>query len=87
MNSFGDVLRLCDRVFFLENRERLLWDWRAQYEVFRSLLLSSEDSGRLRTLESQIVSADSAARNIRATMYKLRNRREKEVRKLVKEAC
>lgn len=86
VSSFGDVLRLCDRVvFFLENRERLLWDWRAQYEVFRSLLLSSEDAGRLRFLESQIVSADSAARNIRATMYKLRNRREKEVRKLVKE--
>ncbi|MDO5895712.1 hypothetical protein [Agrobacterium sp. Azo12] len=86
VSSFGDVLRLCDRVvFFLENRERLLWDWRAQYEVFRSLLLSSEDARRLRLLESQIVSADSAARNIRATMYKLRNRREKEVRRLVKE--
>lgn len=86
VSSFGDVLRLCDRVvFFLENRERLLWDWRAQYEVFRSLLLTSEDAGRLRVLESKIVSADSAARNIRATMYKLRNRREKEVRKLVKE--
>ena len=86
VSSFGDVLRLCDRVvFFLENRERLLWDWRAQYEVFRSLLLSSEDAGRLRALEATIVSADSAARNIRATMYKLRNRREKEVSKLVKE--
>lgn len=86
VSSFGDVLRLCDRVvFFLENRERLPWDWRAQYEVFRSLLLPSEDAGRLRTLESKIVSADSAARNIQATMYKLRNQREKEVRKLVKE--
>ncbi|MCJ9749671.1 hypothetical protein MOV61_02935 [Neorhizobium sp. BETTINA12A] len=86
VGSFGDVLRLCDRVvFFLENRERLLWDWRAQYEIFRSLLLPPNEASKLRSLESQIVSADSSARNIRATMYKLRNRREKQVRKLERE--
>lgn len=82
-SSFADVLRICDRVvFFLENRERLLWDWRAQYEVFRSLLLPKAKAGELRLLESQIVTADSSARNIRATMYKLRNKREREARKL-----
>ena len=82
-SSFADVLRVCDRVvFFLENRERLLWDWRAQYEVFRSLLLPKEKAGELRRLESEIVSADSAARNMRATMYKLRNKREREARKI-----
>lgn len=86
LGSFADVLRICDRVvFFLENRERLLWDWRSQYEIFRSLLLPRLDADRLRRLESQIVSADSAARNIRASMYKLRNRREREARKLEKE--
>lgn len=82
-SSFADVLRVCDRVvFFLENRERLLWDWRAQYEVFRSLLLPKEKAGELRRLESEIVSSDSSARNIRATMYKLRNKREREARKI-----
>lgn len=82
-SSFADVLRVCDRVvFFLENRERLLWDWRAQYEVFRSLLLPKEKAAELRRLESEIVSSDSSARNIRATMYKLRNKREREARKI-----
>ncbi len=85
-SSFADVLRLCDRViFFLENRERLLWDWRAQYEVFRSLLLPPDNAAKLRRLESTIISADSAARNMRATMYKLRNKREREARKIVQE--
>ncbi|MES2497535.1 MAG: hypothetical protein V4618_15590 [Pseudomonadota bacterium] len=87
VHSFADVLRLCDRVvFFLENRERLLWDWRAQYEILRSLLLSPEKAAELRRLESKIISSDSAARNLRAAMHRLTTRHNKESNKIAKSA-
>lgn len=82
VGSFADVVRVCDRVvFFLENRERLLWDWRVQYEIFRSLLLTSADAAALQKLEKKIITSDSSARNLRAAMFKASGRRAKELQK------
>ena len=82
VGTFADVVRVCDRVvFFLENRERLLWDWRVQYEVFRSLLLPGPDSGKLQKLEKKIITSDSSARNLRYAMGKASTRRAKELQK------
>ncbi len=82
VSSFADVVRICDRVvFFLENRERLLWDWRVQYEVFRSLLLPGADAAELQRLEKLIITSDSSARNLRAAMSKASGRRTKELQK------
>lgn len=78
---FGDVLRILDRiVFFLESREGLLWNTAAQFEIFRALLLP-QHSGKIRALESEIVSADSSARNLNAALFKLSERRRKEIAK------
>lgn len=79
--SFNDALRVIDRVsFFLEAREPLIWDVAAQFELFRAIL-SPENSDELRSLESTIVSADSAARNLNATIYTISKRREKQLQR------
>lgn len=73
---FEDALRVLDRVtFFLENREPLIWDLSAQFELFRAILAPSS-SEELRRLEGEIVSADSSARNLNAVLYKLVHRRD-----------
>ena len=78
---FEDALRVIDRiVFYLESRETLVWNLAAQFEIFRAILLP-EKSGKIRALESEIISADSSARNLNASLYKLSERRRKEVAK------
>lgn len=74
--TFEDALRVIDRVsFFLESREALVWNVAAQYELFRAIV-SPEHSAELRALEGTIVSADSAARNLSATIFTLTKRRD-----------
>lgn len=76
--QFEDAVRLLDRVvFYLEGRQPLVWDLAAQFEVFRALL-TPQSSAALRKLEGEIISADSAARNLSATLFKILQRREKE---------
>ncbi|PVE54006.1 hypothetical protein DC415_08810 [Agrobacterium tumefaciens] len=84
LGRFEDVLRTLDLVtFFLESREQLLWNVAGQFEVFRALL-SPNSSAEMRKAEGQIVSADSSARNLNTTLFKMMKRRDTERSKLVK---
>jgi len=83
---FEDALRVLDRVtFLLETRGPLIWDVSAQFELFRAIL-TPEISADLRRLEGEIVSNDSAARNLNAALYKVVTRRDAEFNKLAKSA-
>jgi hypothetical protein len=83
VSQFEDVVRALDHlIFYLEVRQSLIWDGAAQFELFRALLTPNL-SADLRRLEGEIVSADSAARNLSATLFKITSRRQKEaVRKV-----
>jgi len=79
--QFADVVRVLDNLsFFLEVRQPLIWDVAAQFELFRALATPNL-SADLRRLEGEIVSADSAARNLNATLFKITQRRDREVSK------
>lgn len=81
--QFEDVVRVLDHlIFYLEGRQSLIWDLAAQFELFRALLTPNL-SADLRRLEGEIVSADSAARNLNATLYKITQRRDREATKRV----
>lgn len=81
--QFEDVVRILDHLmFYLEARQTLAWDGAAQFELFRALLTPNL-SAELRRLEGAIVSADSTARNLNATLYKITRRREREAVKKV----
>lgn len=83
VTQFEDVVRVLDHlIFYLEARQSLIWDLAAQFELFRALLTPTL-SADLRRLEGEIVSADSAARNLNATLYKITQRRDREKNKLV----
>lgn len=85
VDTFPNLLRVLERsVFFLENRERLIWDWKAQYELFRATMMEAEDAKRLLDLEREIISSDSAARNLRASLYRLERRHQKDVKAFAK---
>jgi hypothetical protein len=85
IDTFPNLLRVLERaVFFLENRERLIWDWKAQYELFRATLMEADDARKLLDLEREIISSDSAARNLRAALYRLERRHQKDVKALAK---
>jgi hypothetical protein len=83
---FEDALRVLDRVtFLLDARGPLIWDVSAQFELFRAIL-TPEISSDLRRLEGEIVSNDSAARNLNAALHKVVTRRDAEFNKLAKSA-
>lgn len=83
VSQFEDVVRVLDHlIFYLEGRQALIWDLAAQFELFRALLTPTL-SADLRRLEGEIVSADSAARNLNATLYKITQRRDREATKRV----
>ncbi len=78
---YEDAIRVIDRiVFILEEEAPLIWDVAAQYEIFRALLRPAI-AGELRSLEAQIVSADSSARNLNAVITRVERRRDNEVLK------
>lgn len=77
VGRFDDAVRMIDFItFFLEERELLIWNLEAQYELFRAAL--SPEASKLRQLEADIISADSSARNLKANISKIVNRRRKE---------
>lgn len=79
--QFTDVVRVLDHLtFYLEGRQLLIWDLAAQFELFRALLTPTL-SADLRRLEGEIVSADSAGRNLNATIFKITQRRDREATK------
>ncbi len=84
--NFEDALRAIDRVtFFLESREPLIWDTSAQFELFRAILVP-QHSEELRKLESVIVSSDSLARNLSATIFALTKRRDTQIQRTAQAA-
>ena len=77
LGSFVDVLLILHHVIlFHENRPGALWDPNAQRQLLRALCLDEQDATRVVTLERELQSADSQARNIHAQM----NRTEKQRR-------
>lgn len=82
VGSFDDVVRVLEYLtFVLENQTSLLWNVEAQYEVFRGLVVPKL-APQLRELEQEIISADSAARNLSATLHKMKKSREKKLKNL-----
>lgn len=79
--QFEDAVRVFDYVtFFPEQRMPLIWDLAAQFELFRGIL-TPDTSAELRQREGEIISADSAARNLNAGIAKVLKRREAEEKK------
>ncbi len=67
LGSFVDVLLVLHHVIlFYENRPGALWDPNAQRQLLRALCLNQEDASRVVTLERELQSADSQARNVHA---------------------
>ncbi len=84
VSKFDDVVRILDQlVFYLEAKQPLIWDVAAQFELFRAIMTPNLSSD-LRRLEGEIVSADSAARNLNAILFKISQRRQSETTKKVK---
>jgi hypothetical protein len=82
VGTFEDALRIFRYLnFVLEDRDGLVWDSKAQAEIFRAVFLSGERSARWRELEGEIISADSGARNFSAALYKILQRQERENQK------
>lgn len=79
--QFEDAVRVFDYVtFFPEQRLPLIWNLAAQFELFRGLL-TPDKSAELRKREAEIVSADSAARNLNAGIARVTARRAAEAKK------
>lgn len=80
---FEDAVRIFDFVtFFSETRQPLIWNLAAQFELFRAIV-TPENSTELRRLEGQIVSADSLARNLNASLFSIQKKRNTEVRRVL----
>lgn len=79
--QFEDAVRVFDYLtFYPEQRVPLIWNLAAQFELFRGLL-TPDKSVELRKLEADIVSADSAARNLNAGIARVTARRAAEAKK------
>lgn len=69
VNSFDDFyLILRYLVFFLEDRQAVIWDKTAQSDIFRVLFYEPAQSERLRTLFNEIQKLDSDFRNKRGPL-------------------
>ena len=81
VGSFADALRIFRYLtFVLDQRDGLIWDSRAQSEIFRAVFLPPDRAAQWRGLEGDIVSSDSAARNVSAALYKILQRQERDRR-------
>ena len=77
LGSFVDVLLVLHHVIlFYENRPGALWDPNAQRQLLRALCLDKENASRVVTLERELQSADSQARNIHARISATEKRRQ-----------
>jgi len=82
VGGFADALRILRYLtFLLEQRDGLIWDPRAQSEIFRAVFLPPERANLWRSLEGDIVSSDSGARNLSAALYKIIQRQERDRRR------
>lgn len=82
VGGFADALRIFRYLtFVLEQRDGLIWDPRAQSEIFRAVFLPPDHANLWRNLEGEIVSSDSGARNLSAALYKIIQRQEREHRR------
>jgi hypothetical protein len=61
-------------VFYLEERQPLIWDPDAQSDVLRLLFFDTDASGRARALFDEIQREDSEFRNLRASLNKMQER-------------
>ena len=73
-NFYDFVLLLQFLLFFLEDRQALIWDEEAQSEVLRILFYESEHHARYTELYNSIGSLDSEFRNTRAVRGRLDKR-------------
>jgi predicted nucleic acid-binding Zn-ribbon protein len=71
-------------VFFLEDRQQVVWDKSAQADILRVLFFDEEESARARKLYNQVQATDSDLRNFTYAHNKLENRL-KAVRKALAE--
>jgi hypothetical protein len=72
LSSFVDVLLVLHQiVFFSEYGSGALWDENAQRHVLRALVLDKDLAARVAAAERHVGSADSRARNIRASAFPL----------------
>ena len=82
VGGFADALRIFRYLtFLLDQRDGLIWDPRAQSEIFRAIFLPPDRAALWRSLEGDIVSGDSGARNVNAALYKIIQRQESDRRR------
>lgn len=82
VGSFADALRIFRYLnFALEDRDSSIWHPTTQSEIFRTVFLTPEKAARFRKLEGQIISADSAARNVNAALFRISQKVEREQKK------
>ena len=75
LGSFVDVLLVLHHVIlFYENRPGALWDPNAQRQLLRALCLDEGDAQRVASLERELQSADSQARNVQTRITSTRRR-------------
>lgn len=81
-NFFDALLILRYVVFFLEDRRALVWGRTAQRELLRALFVSSGSATELSRVRYQMLSADSAYRNLRSVLNRRIKENEREIARL-----
>lgn len=75
LGTFGEfIYTLRTMVFFFEDRRQLVWDPAAQRQLLRQLLLRRDQSEAWKSLEREVLQADTRMRNLQAAL----RREEKE---------
>lgn len=83
VDSFFDALLILRYVvFFLEDRRALVWGRTAQRELLRALFVSSASAGALSRVRYDMLSADSAYRNLRSVLNRRIKENEQEIARL-----
>lgn len=78
LSSFADFyLLLRYLVFFLEDRQSVIWDEHAQSDILRTLFFDPEEADRTRKLQAEIQTKDSQIRNFRYAIKQYKDRLEK----------
>ena len=85
VSSFFDVILILRHlVFYLEDRRELVWDRTAQRQLLRLLFLPPDTASEWSTLVSDIVSADSSARNLLTIVNRRAKKRAQAIEQLAK---
>lgn len=84
LGAYGDwLLLLRTLVFFFEDRRTLVWDYGAQRQLLRCLLLSPAKALEWTRQERKILELDSRMRNLQAALRKEQKDRDNTDRKVV----